>query len=205
MEIYFVRHGETEWNKLKKFQGLCDSPLTEKGILQAKLLSKHLKDIKFDKIYSSNLKRAKDTAKIIIGERDINLNIIDEFAEISMGNVEGMTKIDFENRYAKEFYAFYNDCENYNPKIYNGENYFELRERIKIGLKKIINDNKNSSRILIVSHGATLKTLFHLIENKEISTLKDEEIPKNTSYSIVKYENNNFYIVDFSNISHLEE
>ena len=61
MEIYFVRHGQTIWNVEKRFQGLSDSPLTELGITQAKLLGKKFKDIKFDKFYSTSLKRANDT------------------------------------------------------------------------------------------------------------------------------------------------
>ena len=65
MEIYFVRHGQTIWNVEKRFQGLSDSPLTELGITQAKLLGEKLKDIKFDKFYSTSLKRAYDTANYI--------------------------------------------------------------------------------------------------------------------------------------------
>ena len=80
-----------------------------------------------------------------------------------------------------------------------------MRERVIRGLNKFIELNKNYERVLVVSHGATLKTLLHYISGKDISTLSDEAIPKNTSYTIVKYENGKFEIIDFSNISHLEE
>ena len=76
MEIYFVRHGQTIWNVEKRFQGLSDSPLTELGITQAKLLGKKLKDIKFDKFYSTSLKRANDTANYIKGDRDQEVEIL---------------------------------------------------------------------------------------------------------------------------------
>jgi len=161
MEIYFVRHGQTIWNVEKRFQGLSDSPLTELGITQAKLLGKKLKDIKFDKFYSTSLKRANDTANYIKGDRDQEVEIFDDFIEISMGDMEGMG------------------------------HFVEL--------------NKNYERVLVVSHGATLKTLLHYISGKDISTLSDEEIPKNTSYTIVKYEDGKFEITDFSNTSHLDE
>ena len=65
--------------------------------------------------------------------------------------------------------------------------------------------NKNYERVLVVSHGATLKTLLHYISGKDISTLSDEEIPKNTSYTIVEYKDGKFEITDFSNTSHLDE
>ena len=83
MEIYFVRHGQTIWNVEKRFQGLSDSPLTELGITQAKLLGKKLKDIKFDKFYSTSLKRANDTANYIKGDRDQEIEIFDDEIEFT--------------------------------------------------------------------------------------------------------------------------
>ncbi|TYB31933.1 MAG: histidine phosphatase family protein, partial [Candidatus Mcinerneyibacterium aminivorans] len=65
MEIYFVRHGETKGNKEKKFRGRTDYPLNENGKNQAKKLKEKLKKYKFDKLLTSPLKRAHETAKII--------------------------------------------------------------------------------------------------------------------------------------------
>ena len=96
MEIYFVRHGQTVWNVEKRFQGLSDSPLTELGITQAKLLGEKLKDIKFDKFYSTSLKRANDTANYIKGNREQEVEIFDDFVEISMGDMEGMQHEEFK-------------------------------------------------------------------------------------------------------------
>ena len=101
MEIYFVRHGQTIWNVEKRFQGLSDSPLTELGITQAKLLGKKLKDIKFDKFYSTSLKRANDTANYIKGDRDQEVEIFDDFVEISMGDMEGIKQEDFKKLFAQ--------------------------------------------------------------------------------------------------------
>ena len=99
MEIYFVRHGQTIWNVEKRFQGLSDSPLTELGITQAKLLGEKLKDIKFDKFYSTSLKRAYDTANYIKGNRKQKVEIFDDFVEISMGDMEGIKQEDFKKLY----------------------------------------------------------------------------------------------------------
>lgn len=75
LNIYLVRHGETEWNIEKRLQGWQDSNLTEKGIEDANALHDHLIDIKFDAIYSSSSKRAFKTAEIIAGNR--KLEVID--------------------------------------------------------------------------------------------------------------------------------
>ncbi|WYW09288.1 histidine phosphatase family protein [Fusobacterium nucleatum] len=204
MEIYFVRHGQTIWNVEKRFQGLSDSPLTELGITQAKLLGEKLKDIKFDKFYSTSLKRAYDTANYIKGNRKQKVEIFDDFVEISMGNMEGIKQEDFKKLYPEQVKNFFFNQLEYNPSSFGGESFLEVRERVIRGLNKFIELNKNYERVLVVSHGATLKTLLHYISGKDISTLSDEAIPKNTSYTIVKYENGKFEIIDFSNTSHLE-
>ena len=205
MEIYFVRHGQTIWNVEKRFQGLSDSPLTELGITQAKLLGEKLKDIKFDKFYSTSLKRAYDTANYIKGNRKQKVEIFDDFVEISMGNMEGIKQEDFKKLYPEQVKNFFFNQLEYDPSSFGGESFLEVRERVIRGLNKFIELNKNYERVLVVSHGATLKTLLHYISGKDISTLSDEAIPKNTSYTIVKYENGKFEIIDFSNVSHLEE
>ena len=205
MEIYFVRHGQTIWNVEKRFQGLSDSPLTELGITQAKLLGEKLKDIKFDKFYSTSLKRANDTANYIKGNRKQKVEIFDDFVEISMGDMEGIKQEDFKKLYPEQVKNFFFNQLEYDPSSFGGESFLEVRERVIRGLNKFIELNKNYERVLVVSHGATLKTLLHYISGKDISTLSDEAIPKNTSYTIVKYENGKFEIIDFSNTSHLEE
>ncbi len=204
MEIYFVRHGQTIWNVEKRFQGLSDSPLTELGITQAKLLGEKLKNIKFDKFYSTSLKRAYDTANYIKGNRKQKVEIFDDFVEISMGDMEGIKQEDFKKLYPEQVKNFFFNQLEYDPSSFGGESFLEVRERVIRGLNKFIELNKNYERVLVVSHGATLKTLLHYISGKDISTLSDEAIPKNTSYTIVKYENGKFEIIDFSNVSHLE-
>ena len=204
MEIYFVRHGQTIWNVEKRFQGLSDSPLTELGITQAKLLGEKLKDIKFDKFYSTSLKRAYDTANYIKGNRKQKVEIFDDFVEISMGDMEGIKQEDFKKLYPEQVKNFFFNQLEYNPSSFGGESFLKVRERVIRGLNKFIELNKNYERVLVVSHGATLKTLLHYISGKDISTLSNEAIPKNTSYTIVKYENGKFEIIDFSNVSHLE-
>ena len=205
MEIYFVRHGQTIWNVEKRFQGLSDSPLTELGITQAKLLGEKLKDIKFDKFYSTSLKRANDTANYIKGNREQKVEIFDDFVEISMGDMEGIQQEEFKKLYPEQVKNFFFNQLEYNPSSFGGESFLEVRERVAKGLEKFIKLNQDYERVLVVSHGATLKTLLHYISGKDISTLSDEVIPKNTSYTIVKYENGKFEIIDFSNTSHLEE
>lgn len=204
MEIYFIRHGETLWNTLKIFQGSSDSPLTELGISQAEKLSKKLKDIEFTDFYSSPMGRTIQTTKIIMGDRKQKIKFIEEFKEISMGDIEGVTRSEFEEKYPKEFYDFFNNPVDYDPKVYHGENYYEVIERVKKGLDKLLSYLNVNDKVVVVTHGVTLKALFHIITKEKMDELGAAKVPQNTSVSIVKYENGKFNIEVFSDTSHLD-
>ena len=204
MEIYFIRHGETLWNTLKIFQGRSDSPLTELGISQAEKLSEKLKDIEFTDFYSSPMGRTIQTTKIIMGDRKQEIKFIEEFKEISMGDIEGIPRSEFEEKYPKEFYDFFNNPVDYDPKVYHGENYYEVIEKKKKGLDKLLSYLNDSDRVVVVTHGVTLKALFHVITKEKMDVLGAAKVPQNTSVSIVKYKDGKFNIEVFSDTSHLD-
>lgn len=204
MEIYFIRHGETLWNTLKIFQGRSDSPLTELGISQAEKLSEKLKDIEFTDFYSSPMGRTIQTTKIIMGDRKQEIKFIEEFKEISMGDIEGIPRSEFEEKYPKEFYDFFNNPVDYDPKVYHGENYYEVIERVKKGLDKLLSYLNDSDRVVVVTHGVTIKALFHVITKERMDVLGAAKVPQNTSVSIVKYKDGKFNIEVFSDTSHLD-
>ena len=204
MEIYFIRHGETLWNTLKIFQGRSDSPLTELGISQAERLSERLKNTDFIDFYSSPMGRTIQTTKIIMGDREQEIKFIEEFKEISMGDIEGLPRLEFEEKYPKEFYDFFNNPVEYDPAAYHGENYYEVIERVEKGLNKLLSYLNTGDRVAVVTHGVTLKALFHVITNGKMDELAASKVPQNTSVSIVKYENGKFNIEVFSDTSHLD-
>ena len=65
MKIYLIRHGETDWNKLRRLQGQADIPLNEFGRQLARETDPALRDVPFDRIYTSPLKRARETAELV--------------------------------------------------------------------------------------------------------------------------------------------
>ncbi len=92
MNLYIVRHGETDWNTVKRIQGQTDIELNENGVRLAELTSAGLKDIDFDYIFSSPLKRAYKTAEIIRGERTTEIVRDERLKEMFFGDYEGTTK-----------------------------------------------------------------------------------------------------------------
>ncbi|WML34675.1 histidine phosphatase family protein [Clostridium sp. OS1-26] len=164
--IYLVRHGQTEWNLEKRMQGHKDSPLTNLGIIQAKGLHNRLLKENIDIIYSSESKRAYDTAKIIKGDRNIQIAIKQQLREIHMGHWEGLQQLDIINKYPESWKHFWNKPHLYVPTE-SGESYQELQNRVIPVIEDIININQGKT-ILIVTHRITLKMIMAHFNNQEI-------------------------------------
>ena len=90
MVIYLIRHGETDWNTKRLLQGATDIPLNQNGIEVAQLTAEGLREVAFDLIFTSPLKRARETAEIIRGERKIPIIPDERLREISFGPYEGL-------------------------------------------------------------------------------------------------------------------
>lgn len=168
MKIYIVRHGETEWNTLRKLQGRSDTELNEMGIRLAEITAESLADIPFHIAYTSPLKRAYKTAEIIVGKRDIPIIVDERIQEVSFGKYEGLgcSKDNYEIP-DPEFENFFKAPEKYVAK--NGtESIEDLCKRTTEFLKEITgNPELEDKTILIVTHGAALKGLLSSIGNKE--------------------------------------
>lgn len=204
MKIYFIRHGETVWNTLKIFQGSSNSPLTEKGREQAKKLGEKLKNTEFTNFYSSPMGRTIETSQLIIGDRNIKIEFIEEFKEISVGRMEGVPREKFEKDFPEQYHNFFFNPKDYDPTPFDGETYPHLLERVQIGLNKIIQNHEKDDIVAVVSHGVTLKAIFKIIKNMSFEELGEAPVPKNTSLSIVDYTDGKYTVEVFSDISHLE-
>mgnify|MGYP003685957733 CR=1 FL=1 len=153
MRIYLVRHGETIYNAKKLLQGQKNIDLNENGFNQAKLLSEKLNHITFSKVFTSDLKRAINTAKPIN-----EMPIIDKrLRERNFGIFEGKNakEVDWESLEGDFF----------SNKPVSGESIYELIERTREFLDVLNNENGD---ILIVSHGGTMASLIYLLSNKTL-------------------------------------
>ena len=144
MELYVIRHGQTEWNILKKVQGKADISLNEKGIEQARQTKKELDNEKIDLIICSPLKRAKETAQIINENRNIPIIVDDRISERDFGEFEGMSKTEFD---FEGFWSY-----KANIEYSRAENIVEFFNRIYSFLESIKKEYPNKN-VLIVSHG----------------------------------------------------
>ncbi len=165
MKIYLVRHGQTDYNLKNLFQGITDNPLNETGIKQAEELAQMLKEVKFDVIFSSPLRRALQTAEIIRRENTGNPPIIvdERLREIDMGEWEGKHAPTIKENYRELFEEIWKDPFKFNPP--GGERFRDMVER----LRSFLNDLKSSDyeNVLIVAHQIVNSALRTLIEGKD--------------------------------------
>lgn len=200
MKLYITRHGETEWNTEKRMQGFKNSNLTEKGVSNAKKLGSALKDINFSKIYSSPLGRTIDTSKHILGDRDIEIITVDYLKEMNLGTWGGMLSDDIIAKYPKEYDNFWNNPQEYTP--IDGENFYEVMERVSKGLEEIINNEDGD--ILIVTHTVVIKCLLAKLKNLPIKNLWDPPYIYDTCLTILEVENGEIKFLKEADICHLD-
>lgn len=170
MLIYIVRHGLTEWNKLKKLQGAADVPLAKEGILLAEKTGEALKDVKFDICFTSPLSRARQTAECVLGDRNVPIIPDKRIQEINFGNLEGGCVRDAEGNYIDpQVETFFRDPVNF-KRPENGEDIFDVIARTKdFWEEKTSDPSLTDKTVLVASHGcavrALLQNIYHDPEN----------------------------------------
>lgn len=157
MRLLLARHGETEYNRQWRYQGRTDLGLNRVGRKQAEGLRRRLVREPIDLIYTSNLKRAAETADIINRGRGVPVVPCESLTEIDFGGFEGLTYDEAVKSYPDWRPGGFGFTE------YGGESLEQLARRIKMFLKKLRRDNPDDANILIVAHGGPLQALICLL------------------------------------------
>jgi len=202
IRFYITRHGETLWNTQKRMQGHNDSPLTELGIMQAESLAGALKDVEFEAAYSSSSRRALQTARIIVGDRDVPVVPMDGLMEINLGVWEGLVSSEVERLYPDEFKNFWEYPHRYTPV--GGESFGALVDRVGRTLETLTRRH-NSGNLLVVTHAVTLKAITTYIEKKEIKDLWTGAYMKQACLNLLECEDGKWNPVVWGDVSHYEE
>lgn len=188
MELYFIRHGETDWNVKKRMQGQIDISLNEKGHRQAmdRAIQMKIDHIVPDIIYSSNLKRAYQTAQDLAGTFQLPVWIQDGLEEISFGDWEGKVFQDLERENPMMMETHRNNIRY--SKVHGGESYDDVTYRMLKATKQIIDRHPDQNTIFIVSHGAAILTLQMLLLNRDYRALDFSLRLDNLEYIILEGE-----------------
>lgn len=191
MKIYFTRHGLTEYNKERRIQGLLDSPLTLEGKEKAKELGARLKDEGIEIVYSSDQRRAMDSAKII--NEALKLDIIPDrkLREVSMLSHEGMTWA--------ESVATDPDREDLimqRPDLFNEGGIYPYRDALEDAIAFIFELIKtNYEKVLVMTHGSKLRVITTVLEGLDLKDTNKVELIKGLSLKIYDYNEGKFKLL----------
>jgi uncharacterized phosphatase len=185
--IYLVRHGETNWNVERRMQGKTDIPLNSRGMQQAEACGAALQVEDYDIVITSHLKRARKTAEIINRYLELPFDVMEDFAERSFGDAEGLTLDERAKLYPNHHYP-------------NQEQLVVFSNRIMNGLDKVHHKYKGN-RVLVVSHGAVISRILSILTEGNID-LRGRKI-ENTSISTIKQSNSKWVIQDYNRVDHL--
>jgi len=158
LHLILARHGETEWNAQRRYQGQTDTALSAFGRRQAEWLAGWLAKQKIDIAYASDLKRAWETAGIIAEK--VNINVLPEprLREMRFGIIEGLTFDEAQAQYPEMITAW---LEDYNKPPTGGETLDEFTKRVA-SLFTDLQRKHNDETVLLVGHGGPLKELLRL-------------------------------------------
>jgi alpha-ribazole phosphatase len=172
MKLILIRHGETRWNAIQKYQGHTDIPLNDRGRQQAARLAEHLKATEqVEAVYCSDLLRAHETAAIVARPFQIEPVSDSRLREFHFGNWEGLTFNQVYASYREEFEQWFNNPEDF--RVPGGESFSDLARRSLEAIEDVC--KKHAGTTLIITHGGVIKVM--LCQLQSISNPWQETVP----------------------------
>lgn len=195
--IYLVRHGVTEWNKMFRYQGSTDIPLSKEGEEQAERVGLRFSQVSVDRIISSPLKRSVMTAKKIaeiVGVDDIAE--WDELREVNFGDWEGLTVREIINKFGEDVFNAWRKAQT-DVTAAGGENHLSVYERAGAAVSKL--SALSDEVVVVVAHGAIFRSLMlHFIETPKSSVFWKMRMD-NCSISAIEFDHKGRRSVRFFN------
>ena len=197
MKLYIIRHAETEYNRKGIIQGSeVDSDINDVGESQANSFYEYYKNINFDKIYVSDLKRTFQTIRRFT-ENGSSYEKLKEFNEISWGVNQG--KSDDLEDYAELIDTWL--AGNLDNKFEEGESPNEMSVRLVKGFNKVLDDDHDT--VLLCIHGRALRILLSKIIDNDLTKM-DKYVHSNTGLYVLEYKNGKYEILGSNLRDHLE-
>lgn len=176
MELYMVRHGVTEWNLEKRYQGHSDVPLFHEKIDQLLLLKRSLSGIKFDYCFSSDLRRCIETAEHIDSNKPVCID--QRVREMNFGDWEGLTYDGLKND--SHYQKWLTNWETDSPP--NGESFDQFKDRIHHFFEDLSHLQKTDSTALLVTHGGVIRAYIQTFT--QTNTFWDIKIEHGKAYRL---------------------
>jgi probable phosphoglycerate mutase len=197
--VIIVRHGQTQWNLKLIRQGHLDSPLTERGVAQAKALAERLAQEEFGGLYSSDLGRAVQTAELIAAVTGHAVVTDVRLRERNLGVFQGLGREEIERRFPEEYRLHRSLGPDY--VIPSGESVIQQVER-NLGCLSEIAERHGSETVVVVTHGGVLSGLFRHAFSIPFGAPRRFEF-MNASLNVFNYEDGDWFLQTWGDVSHL--
>ena len=193
--ITWIRHGQSTWNALGKWQGHTDTPLSELGKAQARALAERLKDSAFDAVYSSDLERARETCRLALPTADMQID--ERLREINFGIFEGCTWTSLSEEQAGAVERWW--VEPYAEKLEAGESMTCLNDRVN----EFLSELPESCNIAIFAHGGVIRNAIWQVVGPPSKASWSVQIA-NTSMTVLEYTPKKVLVHKINDSAHLE-
>jgi 2,3-bisphosphoglycerate-dependent phosphoglycerate mutase len=207
-QIVFIRHGETDWNRIKRIQGHIDIPLAESGVDQAQQLRRRFaaqvqSGARLDAIWASDLMRAQQTAQPVAEALHLPVQLAPGLRERHYGLFQGHDSDEIANRFPDEYAHWQTRDPGFKPP--EGESQREFYHRVLHALEPLIAMHPEG-RIAVVTHGGVLDCVYRFAKGLPLDAPRNWPL-LNTSVNVVDFESDGYVtqanIVEWGDVSHL--
>jgi len=195
LELWLIRHGETDWNAQGRIQGAADVPLNALGLRQAERLRERLRGQRFDAVYASDLTRARVTAETALPDAEVRLD--PRLRELAYGVLEGKawrTMSDEETAIAAHWHE-----DPYTRRVPGGESYGDLTERVDAFRAEL----PTSGRVAAFSHGGTIRSALYAVVGRPNGAAWRVAIG-NTAITRLRFDERGVTLLSVNDEAHLE-
>ncbi len=182
LRLILIRHGSSTWNDERRIQGQLDPPLSERGREQARRLGERLRGTTADALYSSDLLRARETAREVTAGTGLEPEFVPELREVALGEWEGLKRDEIVARYPTEWERW-SAGPNWDI-VPGGEGAAAFEARVGSALDRLVNKHRTGS-IVIVTHGGVIQVALLRIVGRASTGLFPFTI-ENTSLTVLQ-------------------
>lgn len=191
--LFLARHGETDWNAGRRWQGHADPPLNPLGREQAAGLACLLEPEPLDAVYASDLRRAYETARLVADPRGLRVTTIRELREVDVGSWTGLTRDEIRHRFPEGFRRWA-AFEGHGWD--DGESYEEMAERVVAALVRVAAHHPGGS-VLVVTHGGPVRaTLAHAAGISALEARRELQVVENCGVARLAVRDGTFRALD---------
>ena len=183
--VYLARHGQSDWNAAGRWQGHADRPLTALGLRQAADLAEELAGVPLDAVYSSDLRRARETAEAVAAPRGLQVSTVADLREVDVGSWSGLTRAEAMERFPVEFRRWTEGEHGWE----DGETYERMAERVVGAVRRIAAGHAGES-VLVVAHGGPIRAVHAVALGLDVSQHRRlQPVEPNARVSRIAVEN----------------